>query len=58
MTKFITGLAIGALLASAIPATAQRFGAIEVLSGWEVVSGSRVICRDPEVYRAAREISC
>jgi hypothetical protein len=55
MTKFITGAIIGAIIATTAPAIAQSSG---LLSGWDVRKGGRLICRDPFMRPALREISC
>lgn len=55
MLKFLTGAAIGAIIAAAAPALAQSAG---VWAGWDVRDGSRLVCRDPFVRPALREISC
>lgn len=57
--RFLAGLVLGVLAGLVLPVAAQRImGGEGYLLGWDVVVGGRILCTDPFVWPATREIEC
>jgi len=58
MKRFVAGLALGFLAASAAMALADGLARDGVLSGWSVTKDGKDVCNDPFVYHRRKEIDC
>lgn len=57
--RFLAGLVVGVLAGLVVPAAAQRLvGGEGYLFGWDVLFSGRILCSDPFVWSATREIEC
>lgn len=59
MRKFISGLALGLLIAGTAPAVAaQLVGNSGYLSGWSVTYNGEELCYMPYIWTSTKEIEC
>ena len=59
MRKFMTGLILGLMLGTVVPAAAASIvGGTGYLIGWDVIKDGRTICYTPFIWTATREIEC
>ena len=59
MRKFLSGVAVGILIAASVPAlAAQIVGGTGYMMGWNIQKHGKTICSDPYVWTATKEIEC